>query len=305
MQALSIIEVVYELSITHLKIMSSTQSSLLVPYTNQGSISWNVNLNLDVAVATSSWTSTISLSGQNPCQFLISWPPVLLFFFDHVITHFGIPKTFVSKNGTHFQNEILYDLSCLLGFFHALSMPYYPQDNIQVEDNEWFYNEWWRNIKLIGIIFFSQLCSPIGYWLILRLLSPPFTSSMVQSQSYPSSVRFPLSKQPSNFFLILLHQRNIFSPSRKLYDDPMIINPLSKIMKNSINSSSIRTINPSFTSFIRAIVSLLMTQPKTKPLISFPFGEAPTSLNDAQTWAHMCFPSQKVVFSTPPNMVYT
>lgn len=51
------------------------------------------------------------------------------FFFNHVITHFGVPKQLVSNHGTHFQNDMLQDLSHLLGFVHDFSTPYYPRAN--------------------------------------------------------------------------------------------------------------------------------------------------------------------------------
>lgn len=57
---------------------------------------------------------------------------VAQFFFSHVIKCFGVPKKLVSDHGTHFQNDMFLDLSCL-GFIHELSIPYYLQSNNQVE----------------------------------------------------------------------------------------------------------------------------------------------------------------------------
>ena len=55
------------------------------------------------------------------------------FFFNHVITHFGVPKQLVSNHGTHFYNDLFQDLSHLLGFVPKFFSPYYPQANGQVE----------------------------------------------------------------------------------------------------------------------------------------------------------------------------
>ena len=56
-----------------------------------------------------------------------------LFFFNHVITRFGVPKQLVSDHGRHFEDEIWCELSSLLGFEHQYSSSYYPQGNGQVE----------------------------------------------------------------------------------------------------------------------------------------------------------------------------
>jgi hypothetical protein len=55
------------------------------------------------------------------------------FFFNHVITHFGVPLQLVSDHGKHFENEIFIKVSSKLGFSHEFSSPYYPQSNGQVE----------------------------------------------------------------------------------------------------------------------------------------------------------------------------
>lgn len=51
------------------------------------------------------------------------------FFFNHTITHFGVPKQLVSNHGTNFQNDLFQYLSCILGFVHKFSMHYYPHTN--------------------------------------------------------------------------------------------------------------------------------------------------------------------------------
>ena len=55
------------------------------------------------------------------------------FFFNHVITHSSVPKKLVWDHGTHFQNDLFANLSCLLDFIHEFSTPYYLQYNGQVE----------------------------------------------------------------------------------------------------------------------------------------------------------------------------
>ena len=58
---------------------------------------------------------------------------VALFFFNHVITRFRVPKQLVSDHGRHFEDEIWHEISSLLGFEHQYSSSYYPQVNGQVE----------------------------------------------------------------------------------------------------------------------------------------------------------------------------
>jgi hypothetical protein len=58
---------------------------------------------------------------------------VVRFFFNHVISCFGVPLQLVSDHGKHFENEIFVELSSWLGFSHKFSSPYYPQSNGQVE----------------------------------------------------------------------------------------------------------------------------------------------------------------------------
>ena len=55
------------------------------------------------------------------------------FFFNHVISRFGVPLQLVSDHGKHFENEIFIQLSSRLGFSHDFASPYYPQSNGQFE----------------------------------------------------------------------------------------------------------------------------------------------------------------------------
>jgi transposase InsO family protein len=55
------------------------------------------------------------------------------FFFNHIISHFGVPLQLVSNQGKHFENEIFVELSSQLGFSHDFASPYYPPSNGQVE----------------------------------------------------------------------------------------------------------------------------------------------------------------------------
>jgi transposase InsO family protein len=55
------------------------------------------------------------------------------FFFNHVISLFGVPLQLVSDHGKHFENEIFVEISSRLGFSHEFASPYYPQSNGQVE----------------------------------------------------------------------------------------------------------------------------------------------------------------------------
>jgi hypothetical protein len=48
------------------------------------------------------------------------------FFFNHVITRFGVPQQLVSDHGKHFENDIFVKLSSKLGFTHEFASKYYP-----------------------------------------------------------------------------------------------------------------------------------------------------------------------------------
>jgi transposase InsO family protein len=56
-----------------------------------------------------------------------------LFLFNHVITRFGVPQAIVTDHGSHFRNNMMYELTEKLGLRHDSSTPYYPQANGQVE----------------------------------------------------------------------------------------------------------------------------------------------------------------------------
>jgi hypothetical protein len=56
-----------------------------------------------------------------------------LFVFNHIITHFGVPRAIVTDHGSHFKNQMMSELHAKLGFRHENSSPYYPQANGQVE----------------------------------------------------------------------------------------------------------------------------------------------------------------------------
>ena len=48
-----------------------------------------------------------------------------LFLFNHIIARFGVPQSIVTDHGSHFQNQMMAELSAKLGFFHENSTPYY------------------------------------------------------------------------------------------------------------------------------------------------------------------------------------
>ena len=49
-----------------------------------------------------------------------------LFLFNHIITRFRDPQDIVTDHGSHFQNQMILELSTKLGFHHDSSTPYYP-----------------------------------------------------------------------------------------------------------------------------------------------------------------------------------
>jgi hypothetical protein len=57
-----------------------------------------------------------------------------LFMFNHIISHFRIPKYIFSDHGSHFHNEMMTELESNLGFTNGHTSPYYPQENGQVEE---------------------------------------------------------------------------------------------------------------------------------------------------------------------------
>jgi transposase InsO family protein len=58
---------------------------------------------------------------------------VARFIFDDIITRFGLPKIFMSDQGTHFINKTIEALSEEFAVHHQKSTPYHPQENGTVE----------------------------------------------------------------------------------------------------------------------------------------------------------------------------
>ena len=117
-----------------------------------------------------------------------------LFFFNHVIARFGVPKKLVSDHGQHFEDDIWHELSSLLGFEHQYSSSYYPQGNGQVEAvNKILKTMLQQTVnkhKKIGILCSSLLCGPIELLLKLPSVSLLSTLFSAKRQSYRSSVKF-------------------------------------------------------------------------------------------------------------------
>ena len=51
---------------------------------------------------------------------------LLFFLFNHIISRFRIPRAIMTNHGSHFQNNMMEELSKKLGFYHDNSTPYYP-----------------------------------------------------------------------------------------------------------------------------------------------------------------------------------
>eukprot|EP00253_Pinus_taeda_P011301 PITA_11301 len=56
-----------------------------------------------------------------------------LFFFNHVVSRFGVPQAIVTDHDSHFCNHMMVELAAKLGLSHDSSTPYYPQANGQCE----------------------------------------------------------------------------------------------------------------------------------------------------------------------------
>eukprot|EP00253_Pinus_taeda_P005253 PITA_05253 len=56
-----------------------------------------------------------------------------LFFFNHVVSRFGVPQAIVTDHGSHFRNHMMVELAAKLGLSHDSSTLYYRQANGQVE----------------------------------------------------------------------------------------------------------------------------------------------------------------------------
>ena len=66
---------------------------------------------------------TLKANGETPAFFV----------FNQIIAQFGIPKVIVTDHGSHFQNNMMMELTTILGFRKEHSSSYYPQENSQVE----------------------------------------------------------------------------------------------------------------------------------------------------------------------------
>jgi transposase InsO family protein len=56
-----------------------------------------------------------------------------LFLFNQIIARFGVPREIVTYHDSHFQNQMMTELTSNLGLRKEHSSPYYPQANGQVE----------------------------------------------------------------------------------------------------------------------------------------------------------------------------
>eukprot|EP00253_Pinus_taeda_P017132 PITA_17132 len=57
----------------------------------------------------------------------------VLFFFNHVVSRFGVPQAIVIDHGSNFRNHMMVELAAKLGLSHHSTTLYYPQANGQVE----------------------------------------------------------------------------------------------------------------------------------------------------------------------------
>jgi hypothetical protein len=58
---------------------------------------------------------------------------ISLFLFNQIIARFDVPREIVIDHGSHFQNQMMNELTSNLGLRQEYSSPYYPQANGQVE----------------------------------------------------------------------------------------------------------------------------------------------------------------------------
>ena len=56
-----------------------------------------------------------------------------LFFFNHVVSRFCVPRAIVTDHGSHFRNHMMFELAAKLGLSHDSSTLYYLQAKGQVE----------------------------------------------------------------------------------------------------------------------------------------------------------------------------
>ena len=52
-----------------------------------------------------------------------------LFLFNQIIARFGVPREIVIDHGSHFQNQMMTELTSKLGLHQEHLSPYYPQAN--------------------------------------------------------------------------------------------------------------------------------------------------------------------------------
>jgi transposase InsO family protein len=58
---------------------------------------------------------------------------IAFFLFNKIIARFRIPSEIVTDHGSHFQNEMMEEITTKLGFKNGHSSPYYPYTNREVE----------------------------------------------------------------------------------------------------------------------------------------------------------------------------
>jgi len=58
---------------------------------------------------------------------------IALFFFNHVVPRFGVPKVIVIDHRSHLRNHMMVELTAMLGLSHDSFTSYYLQANGQVE----------------------------------------------------------------------------------------------------------------------------------------------------------------------------
>jgi transposase InsO family protein len=52
-----------------------------------------------------------------------------LFLFNQIIARFDVPREIVTNHGSHFQNQMMTELTSKIGLQQEYSSPYYPQAN--------------------------------------------------------------------------------------------------------------------------------------------------------------------------------
>jgi transposase InsO family protein len=90
----------------------------------------------------------------------------VLFLFNHVIAHFGVPQAIITDHGSHFRNFMMLELTEKLGLRHDNSTPYYPQANGQFEAiNKFLITMLRRMIEIHKTSWHTMLFSALwAYW---------------------------------------------------------------------------------------------------------------------------------------------